>query len=185
MPRFVSLLVISVVTAFNVGAHAANSFSFVDSFSAAPSVTNSRTDRDICANFAGNWKGTCSATGGTTSSESFTITQQGCAMMKVTADEGKKVAFLPVGGVFSMGGAIAGSPAVSFGMNFTSSWDKDQKVLSVFMTAGGKKLAIDEAGGGVALMEKISMPQEKKLSVEVYSHGSAGNKIALCNFDLQ
>jgi hypothetical protein len=144
----------------------------------------SRPMTDVtCASFAGSWKGTCtSPSGDAPVDEAFTVVQKDCGSVEFDTDKGNVT--IPVGGSFSLGGALAGDPAISFGGSVTSSWNAEHKVLSLYVMAGGKKLTIDNAGGGFFVKEDIQLASDSKLAVDVFVAGTA-NKILFCQFDKQ
>ena len=159
---------------------ASEDLTFLSSLQMMPSVENSRGDGDKCTNFAGSWKGTCKTADGKTVEEAFQLKQKGCMMIEVTSAKQKTA--IAIGGTFSAGGAIPGSPAVSFGGNFNSNWDKEMKVLSVFMGGGGKKLSLNEMGHGFFAKEEVRMMGEKKMGVQIHVMGGEMKKVS-CEFD--
>ena len=121
---------------------------------------NQRGSTDACADFTGNWKGTC-AKGGTNKEESFELKQKGCEFIEVKSDHGKMI--LPIGGVISGGGSIPGAPSTTFGGSIESHWNKDHNLLTLHIAGGGKKLAIDESCNGLMMKEEVKLDGGKLL----------------------
>ncbi|MBI1859997.1 MAG: hypothetical protein HYR96_03645 [Deltaproteobacteria bacterium] len=131
-----SLAVILTVLA---GVSMAKPLSFLDSLQLTPSLKESNAAIVGCTDFSGKWSGNCSGQG-QSAKEEFTITQSGCEMIEIASGKGKHT--LPVGGVFSVGGAMPGTPAAtSFGGSITSNWNKELTVLNFYVHGGMKKLS--------------------------------------------
>ena len=172
--------VLGILSAVTVQAQTPKSFLGSLDFS-APAT---KPLRDVtCANFAGTWKGTCSdQSDHAPVEESFTITQKDCGNIEVQSDKNKMS--IQVGGTVSMGGAIPGNPAINFGGSLVSNWDKDHKVLSLYVNGGGKELTIDGNGAGYSMTETVQLASDTKLAVAATVAGSA-NKTFTCSFDKQ
>lgn len=180
--KLVTVTTLALAAALSHSALAVHQIGFISSFDVMPSAPLQKTDSLECTDFSGSWKGACTTTEGKKVEEAFNIIQNDCSVIELTSAK-HKVA-IPVGGVLSIGGAKPGNPAMSFGADITSSWNKEKKVLSFYVMAGGKKLAIDEKGGGLALKQDIQLT-DNKLTVEIVAMGSEGKKAGSCEFEKQ
>ncbi|MBI3295211.1 MAG: hypothetical protein HYZ71_10830 [Deltaproteobacteria bacterium] len=171
-----SLAVILTVLA---GVSMAKPLSFLDSLQLTPSLKESNAAIVGCTDFSGKWSGNCSGQG-QSAKEEFTITQSGCEMIEIASGKGKHT--LPVGGVFSVGGAMPGTPAAtSFGGSITSNWNKELTVLNFYVHGGMKKLTIDDAGkGGVAM--STAKIDGGRLIIDLKAHSSEGKAEGTCEF---
>lgn len=180
MTRLLTMVAVGVIAASSTFAQP---MTFTGSFDVLPSMEGSVANANECSDFTGKWKGVCMSSQGAKVEESFAIKQKGCELVEVESSKGKKM-FVPVGGAFSMGGSMPGTPASTFGMDMNSSWDKEKKTLTIFVMAGGKKLAVDEAGKGFFVKEDAKLVNGK-LAVDIYAMGSNVQKISFCEFDKQ
>jgi hypothetical protein len=169
----------------------AQPFSFLRSLEP---MLQSRPLTHDCKNFSGTWKGSCTMTqplNVPSPVETFVLDQQGCESITVSSSASSSIKIpLPIGGTVSVGGAVPGTaangavaatPAKSFGASVDSSWDMAHNVLTIYVVGGGKALAIDSAPKGFVAKEDIQLVADNKLTVTITGQGGAGS----CEFDKQ
>lgn len=168
MKSFVLLSLTCLVTT-QVGA-TTKTDSFLDRLDLNPEIQITEKDKTRdCADFSGDWKGTCKAQD-QTKEETLSIKQKGCQMIEVTGHKDKKL-LVPIGGVMQASVTVPGEPGFTGSGEITSSWNQDHTTLHVIMGKSGKKLAVDRPSRGMMVSQHIKV-LDGKLNVEftVYHH---------------
>lgn len=157
--------------------------SFVDMLDLNPKIRISEKDKTRdCADFSGNWKGTCTAKD-QTADEAVTIEQKGCQLIEVTGHEGRKIV-LPVGGVMNASITVPGNPGFTGSGEITTHWNKEHTVLQVIMGKSGKKLAVDSPTGGTMVSQQVKLV-EGKLAVDFTVYHHKDKTTGACEFSKQ
>lgn len=176
------LAIITITSALAATIHAANvPDSFLSSLDLGPKVDMTQTDAiRACTDFTGSWKGTCTV-GEKTKEENFTVKQKGCEFIEVSDSKGNSKMTLPIGGTFNGGGVMPGNPAVTFGGNIQSHWNKEHTVLNLLVGGGAKQIAIDTEPHGFMVKEEMKV-DGNKLAVTIVAHHSKGKTNGTCEF---